>query len=168
MDRTGRPNKKRKAARQREAKKKIKREIVDPLAWTFEDPWRSSGFPCDSGSESACNEGRLNDIVQPVAVQELDDLPVYFPVECGSLPAIPLPPEAATVPEVSIVSFPDFNVNTNNVFLPPLPAIDIDSEPKPDAEQASRATVDVPEEGSRSFSSLGTVLVSCGEYCFIA
>lgn len=61
---------KRKAARQREINKKIKREIVDPLAWTFEDPWGSViRGRCDSSDDVEGNGGAkcVEDINQPVS-----------------------------------------------------------------------------------------------------
>ncbi|KXJ83451.1 hypothetical protein RP20_CCG004848 [Aedes albopictus] len=85
----GRPNKKRSAARQREVGKKLKRELTDPLAWTFEDPWRTNEeIPGPTAIGSSMQDIRQPET--PICVEE--DLPP-FPLEPSLLPDLPELPE---------------------------------------------------------------------------
>lgn len=80
----GRPCKRRAAARQREAQKKIKVNIDDPLAWTFQDPWRTVQEVYQSNSV-------VQDVTQPTAPIAVPENVFPLPPEPSPLPEIPMP-----------------------------------------------------------------------------
>nr|XP_029712210.1 uncharacterized protein LOC109417400 [Aedes albopictus] len=128
----GRPNKKRSAARQREVGKKLKRELTDPLAWTFEDPWRTiEEIPGPTAIGSSMQDIRQPET--PICVEE--DLPP-FPLEHSPLPVLPELPEfdgrwgsAGTSPiDIKDVRQPEAPICVEE-DLPPVP---LEHSPLPD------------------------------------